>query len=378
MKTAYFKYWIVFLFLFSLKAYCQNNITIVVNDISTKKAEKIYITGTFNNWNPGAETYRLKKNNTGNWEILLKDLPAGTLNYKFTQGTWETEEVTAAGENIGNHTLEIEKDYSIKINIYGWKQNASQTKKHTASKNVYHITDNFYIPQLARFRRVTIYLPENYYVSKSRYPVLYMHDGQNLFDEFIAPFGEWGIDEALDTLQKQTTKYAIIVGIDHGNDRRIAEYNFEDNKKYGVGEGKQYVDFIATTLKKFIDKKYRTKKDKTNTAIAGSSLGGLISTYAVIKYPNTFGTAGIFSPAFWIAPSIDSLTKKISHKTKNRFWFYAGENESSDMVKNMERIKNNIAKNTKNDVSFNVDGNGKHNEQTWRKWFPAFYKWWMN
>ena len=365
-----------FLF-FSTNVSSQNNLKIVVNDLSNKKAEKIFITGEFSDWNPGNEKYTLNKIKDGQWEIVLKNLPVGTFNYKFTQGTWETEEVTAFGENIGNHTLEIEKDYSIELSIYGWKNNVSQAKKHTASNNVYLVTDSFYIPQLNRFREVSVYLPQNYYSSKRRYPVLYMHDGQNLFDEFTTPFGEWGVDEALDTLQKQTGKYAIVVAINHGNDKRITEYNFEDNKKYGVAEGKQYVEFITSTLKPFIDKKYRTKKDKTNTAIAGSSLGGLISTYAIMKYPKTFGTAGIFSPAYWIAPSIDSITQIKSSNIKNRFWFYAGEKESSDMINDMERIKNNVENNTNNKILLNVDKNGAHNEQTWRKWFPLFYKWWM-
>ena len=362
---------------FSTNVFSQKNLTITVNDLSSKKADNIYITGAFNNWNPGNETYRLKKNDAGRWEIVLKNIPEGTFIYKFTQGTWETEEVTAAGQNVDNHNLIIEKDYTLDISIYGWKNNAVQVKKHTASQNVFLLSDSFFIPQLNRFRRVTVYLPENYYSLKSRYPVLYMHDGQNLFDEFSAPFGEWGVDEALDSLQKQTRKYAIVVAIDHGNDKRITEYNFEDNKKYGVAEGQEYVAFIASTLKPFIDKKYRTKKNKGNTAIAGSSLGGLISTYALLKYPLTFGTAGIFSPAYWIAPSMDSLASIKSKSTKNRFWFYAGEKENSDMVRDMERIKSNIAKNKKDDISFNVDANGTHNEQTWRKWFPVFYKWWM-
>ena len=367
----------IFILFWNLNVYSQNNIKIIVNDLSEQKAEKIFITGAFNNWNPGNAAYALKKTDLNKWEILLKDVPEGTFNYKFTQGTWETEEVTAAGETIGNHTLEIEKDYSIGLSIYGWKNNAAQAKKHTASKNVYLLSDSFYIPQLARFRKVTVYLPANYYSSKSHYPVLYMHDGQNLFDEFTAPFGEWGIDEALDSLQKQTGKYAIVVAIDHGNEKRITEYNFEDHKKYGVAEGKQYVDFLVTTLKPFVDKKYRTKKDKSNTAIAGSSLGGLITTYAVLKHPNTFGTAGIFSPAYWIAPSIDSLAKSVSKNDESRYWFYAGDKESSDMVPKMEMVKNNIRKNTKNSFSFNTDVTGAHNEQTWRKWFPSFYRWWM-
>jgi len=367
----------IFILFWNLNVYGQNNIKIIVNDLSEQKAAKIFITGAFNNWNPGEPKYALQKSDSNKWKILLKDLPGGTFNYKFTQGQWDKEEVTATGENVGNHILEIAKDYSIQVDIYGWKNQPSLPKKHTASHNVYQITDSFYIPQLARYRKISVYLPSNYKNSNERYPVLYMNDGQNLFDEYFAPFGEWGIDEALDTLQKQTGKYAIVVAIDHGNQKRVTEYNFEDNTKYGGAEGVKYIDFLATTLKPFIDKKYRTKKGKSHTAIAGSSLGGLISTYAVLKHPETFGTAGIFSPAYWIAPSIDSLTKSLSKLTAARYWFYAGQKENSDMVPEMERIKNNIAKNIKNDFSFNTDANGAHNEQTWRKWFPSFYKWWM-
>ena len=371
------KKWTIFILFCSLNVYGQNKIILIVNDLSQQKASKIYLTGPFNNWNPGEAKYALQKLDSNKWEIVLPDLPNGPLIYKFTQGEWDNEEVTAFGENVGNHILEIYKNYSIQINIYGWKKNLTQLKKHSASKNIYQITDSFYIPQLARYRKISVYLPSNYDNSKKRYPVLYMHDGQNLFDEYIAPFGEWGIDEALDTIQKQKDKYAIVVAIDHGNEKRITEYNFENNIKYGAEEGNKYVDFLVTNLKQFIDKKYRTKNDKSHTAIAGSSLGGLISTYAVLKYPETFGTAGIFSPAFWIAPTIDSLAKSLSKQTANRFWFYAGEKESSDMVPDMERIKDDIKKNVKNDVSFNVDISGAHNEQTWRKWFPSFYKWWI-
>ncbi len=372
-----YKFFCIVSLFFHSSVHSQNNVSIIVNDLSQPKASQIFITGAFNNWNPGEAKYALKRLDSNKWEIILKDIPNGTLSYKFTQGKWETEEVTATGDNISNHQLEIEKDYSIQINIYGWKNNPSQPKKHTASKNVYQVTDSFYIPQLNRHRKIQVYLPSNYNRSKKRYPVLYMHDGQNLFDEYDAPFGEWGIDEALDSLQKQTGKYAIVVAIDHGNDKRITEYNFEYNKKYGAAEGKDYVDFLTTTLKTFIDYKYRTKKGKLTTAIAGSSLGGLISTYAVLHFPAIFGTAGIFSPAYWIAPSIDSLTKPTFKKTSNRFWFFAGEKESSDMVPDMKNVENNIAKNVRNDVLFTVDANGTHNEQTWRKWFPSFYIWWM-
>ena len=152
-------WWVAFLFLY-MSAYCQNSVKIVVNDLAEKKAEKIFIAGAFNNWKPGNATYALKKIDSNKWEILLKDVPKGTFNYKFTQGTWETEEVTAAGETIGNHTLEIEKDYAIGLSIYGWKNNAAQAKKHTASKNVYLLTDSFYIPNLHVLEKYPFIYPQ--------------------------------------------------------------------------------------------------------------------------------------------------------------------------------------------------------------------------
>ena len=91
----------------------------------------------------------------------------------------------------------------------------------------------------------------------------------------------------------------IVVAIDHGGTKRINEYCPYDMEGFGKGEGDQYLQFLVKTLKPYIDKNYRTKKDKENTYIAGSSMGGLISMYAVLKYPYVFGGAGVFSPAFW-------------------------------------------------------------------------------
>jgi predicted alpha/beta superfamily hydrolase len=151
-----------------------------------------------------------------------------------------------------------------------------------------------------------------------------------------------------------------------------------DTKEYGKGEGKQYADFLVQTLKPFIDKHYRTKKDAANTSIAGSSLGGLISSYAILKYPNVFGSAGAFSPAYWIAPAMDTLAKNApANEIPKRIWFYGGSKEGYTLMPDMERFKNIMATKNKIDIGFAVDENGMHNEAAWRKWFPAFYKWWL-
>ena len=111
----------------------------------------------------------------------------------------------------------------------------AQKKETTANKNVSVIDTSFLIPQLNRHRRIWIYLPAGYFMSKKKYPVIYMHDGQNVFDEKTAFSGEWGVDEALDTLEL-LLKESIIVGIDNGGEKRINEYNPYDTDKYGKGK----------------------------------------------------------------------------------------------------------------------------------------------
>ena len=168
-------------------------------------------------------------------------------------------------------------------------------KVHTASFNVKVMDTAFFMPQLNRTRRIWIYLPPSYRATKIYYPVLYMHDGQNLFDNATSYSGEWGIDEYLDSIFTLGKKEVIVVGIDNGLSKRMNEYNPYSFRQYGKGEGDEYVDFLVKNLKPFIDKHYRTLPGKKDTYIAGSSMGGLISLYAVLKYPAVFGGAGIFS-----------------------------------------------------------------------------------
>jgi predicted alpha/beta superfamily hydrolase len=138
------------------------------------------------------------------------------------------------------------------------------------------IGSNFFIPQLNRYRRIWIYLPVSYATSGKKYPVLYMHDGQNVFDDSTSFSGEWGVDETLDTLEIKT-KEVIVVAIDNGGDKRMNEYSPYDMDRFGKGEGDLYVDFLVNTLMPYINRNYRTKKYGRNTFVAGSSMGGLIS-----------------------------------------------------------------------------------------------------
>lgn len=339
----------------------------------TPSNESIYIAGTFNNWNPEDENYKFQKSTSG-YSITI-NVKEKTGEYKITRGSWQKVECDKEGKNISNRHYNIEANELLGIIVEGWiDQFASKPKISTASKNVRIVDTGFVIPQLNRKRTIRIYLPEEYSSSSKRYPVLYMHDGQNLFDDLTSFAGEWGVDEMMDSVKNK----AIIVGIDNGSNKRMNEYNPYDHKEFGKGEGNSYIDFIAKTLKPYIDKNYRTLKDRPNTMIAGSSMGGLISFCALLRYPKLFGAAGIYSPSFWIAPHLFEQVKSKGNLVNSRVYFFAGKQEGENMVTDALRMYNSLHKVSKSKMKIVIKDDGKHNEATWRKDFPEFYKWVMN
>lgn len=249
-------------------------------------------------------------------------------------------------------------------------------RKHTASANVHIISEHFDIPQLGRTRRIWIYLPPGYETAHERYPVIYMHDGQNLFDEFTSAFGqEWGVDKAMNLLPPGA-KQSIIIGIDNGGNFRISEYDPYDTQ-YGKGQGDDYARFLVETLKPYIDSNYRTLRDVKHTTVAGSSMGGLITMYTAVKYPKVFGNAGIFSPAFWISPQIYDYVRQCNSLKGSRFYFVCGDLESETEVAETQKMADILkAKGfPAKHIPVTVIKGAKHNEQQWRTDFPAFYKW---
>ncbi len=262
-------------------------------------------------------------------------------------------------------------------------QDTVAMKKHTYSAQVTIIDTAFNIPQLNTTRRIWIYLPKDYAVSKKQYPVMYMQDGQNLFDEYTSAFGqEWGIDECVDSLIDKGKRTCIIVGIDNGGNTRMNEYNpyefvWKDSvsNKTFLPQGNEYVNFLVQTLKPFIDGHYRTITDKENTIIAGSSMGGLIAYYAALKHPGVFGKAGIFSPAFWTAPAIKNFTDSVAKKNSCKFFFYMGGSEGNRYITDMDDITEKLGTQSNAMVFSVIDASGQHNEKAWHKWFAEFYNW---
>ncbi len=344
---------------------------------STHRNDTVFIAGSFTNWNPRSLKYFFSQ--SGDTALLVvPDFPAGNYLYKITRGNWQNVEVAADGKSIENRQLLLSADTTIDISVAAWQDDfPAILKQHTRSENVQLLDSLFEMPQLGTTRAIWIYLPHGYDGNdKKRYPVLYMNDGQNIFDEFTAAYGEWGVDECLDSLIKKGMPACIVIGIANGTNR-MNEYNPYFFKNYGKGTGDEYVDFLAKTLKPFIDSHYNTLPGKENTIIAGSSMGGLISYYALLKYPGIFGKAGIFSPAFWTANGIEKLTDSLERKINSKLFFYIGKLEGDKYVHDMNQIVQKLGKHSDAIIYSVTDPIGMHNEKAWRKWFPAFYNWIM-
>lgn len=359
--------------------YAQYTLRIVITKVATKAEDDIYLAGAFNNWDPYDLNHKFKPFGRTRKAIVLYNIPAGKFEFKCTRAGWARVETASNGADIENRSIDLHSDSSINIEIAGWKDDfPDKPKASTASSNVKIIDTAFNMPQLGRHRRIWIYLPASYQTLKSKsYPVLYMHDGQNLFNEQTAPFGEWGVDECLDSLQKMYGKECIVVGIDNDAAKRLNEYNPFDNEKFGKGEGAQYTDFLVKNLKPYIDKNYRTIKDPQHTFIAGSSMGALISMYAMIKYPNVFGAAGIFSPAFWVAPQMYKLAADAKLNNYQRFFFYAGAKESETMVTDMQQMEEVLRQKKCCGFLEDINPDGEHKEKYWRAELDDFYFWLM-
>lgn len=249
------------------------------------------------------------------------------------------------------------------------------TRASTAQPNVQVLAEQFTIPALQRERTIRLYLPPSYATQPNkRYPVLYLHDGQNLFDDATGYAGEWGVDETLNALAASTGFEAIVVGIDNGGVKRMNELNPWPHERFGAGEGQAYLDFIVNTLKPAIDARYRTRTDAASTLIGGSSMGGLISHAGIVRHPLVFGKALVFSPAYWTAPDMATLAQQRPLPRSARVYFYAGGQESENMAPLAERMHA-LVQSQGTATALNIAPDAKHNEAAWRAEFERAMRW---
>jgi alpha-glucosidase len=194
--------------------------------------------GSLNGWNETNTQFILQPDGFGARVITIPE-GTGTVSYKFTRGvSWSTVEGNATGGFLPNRSFTYTgSPQTINLTIQSWEDISGSGTNSTAAANVQILNNSFFMPQLNRNRKVWIYLPPDYYTSTKTYPVLYMQDGQNLFDNATSFSGEWQVDETLNTLYNQGNYGAIVVGIDNGGSNRLNEYSPWVNPSFGGGQG---------------------------------------------------------------------------------------------------------------------------------------------
>ncbi|MCS4304703.1 alpha/beta hydrolase [Chryseobacterium sp. BIGb0232] len=343
-----------------------------------KDDRPVFITGNFNNWNPKDYNYQLKLSDSFHYFIEIEDEKlADEIEYKFTKGGWENVELDKYGNITPNRktkkTLQKTSD-----TVEKWRLNWGPFKEEffpTAEV----ISEKFYIPQLDRYRKIWAVLPYDYHTSEKSYPVLYLQDAQNLFNEGSG-FGNWEIDKKLSILAEYGRGDIIVIAIEHGSEDRIKEYIFDNDNVANGSEGKKYIRFITDTLKPYVDANYRTKKDRDNTGIGGSSLGALISIYSGFLYPEVYSKLLIFSPSLWVEPNNNFPMMNFRVPFKTKIYLYGGGQEGSKMVKRIHIFEEYLKRWEKKsffDFEFktNINPEGTHSEFYWSQEFPRAIEW---
>jgi predicted alpha/beta superfamily hydrolase len=364
------------LLLFSSTCFSQITITLVSVPENTPEHATIFISGNFNSWVSNDEKFILKKNSKGNYFI---DLPINAFPYefKFTLGSWNSSEMSTGGGDISNRILAAKRDTSVQLKIESWKSTEG-AKQKVPAKSVLVLSENFPMKKLNKTRRIWVYLPQDYTQQATKsYPVLYMHDGQNLFSNTTANNGEWEVDETLMDLELKGDSGIIVVGIDNAGTDKIDDFSPWKNPIYGGGNAVAYMDFIAFELKPVIDLLYRTKPERIHTGIMGSGMGGLTTLYAALKYESTFSKFGVFSPALWFSDSIYTLPAKDFHTQSSKVYLMSGILENSTQAIETYNMRDSLLKHcfTKSEIKCEIKNDGVHSEWFWKREFAACYEW---
>ncbi|MFD2203579.1 alpha/beta hydrolase [Shivajiella indica] len=337
----------------------------------------VYISGNFNQWATQDRRYLLHKISQGKYSFTFPHdfVYPEKLAYKFTKGDWSEVEIDRYGNKTPNRFCEKTSGIQEEF-VPRWRKNWLPYRPSQLPQ-VHLISEEFEIPQLNKKRKVWALLPHDYDTSSESYPVLYLQDAQNLFNE-NAPFGNWQIDKKLAVMSDYGIGKIIIIAVEHAEKERLIEYNV-GKTLLGEGQGKKYIRFITDTLKPFVDKNFRTKPEREFTGIGGSSMGGLVSIFSGLMYPEVYGKLMIFSPSLWVIPKIKLSFLDLFEPSETKIYLYAGGDESETMIKHVKKFKKRLLKtesakgNMKINLSINMEG--KHSETYWSDEFPKAIEW---
>jgi predicted alpha/beta superfamily hydrolase len=352
----------------------------------------LFISGDFNDWSLRHPKYRLKKVSPSRYSIKL-DLAEGDYKYKVSRGvvTYDRSslECTSSGDKWQYRQLSVKPSNNPKtiIEVTDWEDYFGV---HSVAGNVQMLTAKLDYPQLNATKEIYIYLPPDYYTSTTKtYSVVYLHDGWFNFDSYWdTPYGEMEADETMESFYEQRKEVSIVVGIPSTN--RSMEYTPYPNYIEGMfdevgGYADLYLDFLVNNLKPFIDRNLRTKPQREHTAIAGSSLGGLISFYGGLKYNEVFSRMGIYSATFvWNYTIYEWAAANLPRYQDTKLYFTAGSQEvadyfvhinmSADMLKMIDLLKSEGV--LEDQIRYSIRDEG-HTWSFWSREFPLTYSWWF-
>lgn len=311
-------------------------------------------------------------------------LPAGTaLEYKVTRGAWASVEKDAQGQERPNRTLRVgSSPERVSLTVARWADlgEPPPPAPSTVTGDVRYLR-GVGSRHLPRKRDIIVWLPPGYDANpKRRYPVLYMHDGQNLMDAATSFSGEWHVDEtALQLVRSGEVEPLLIVGV-YNTEDRFAEYTqVRDTGEYahlGGGSADAYGRFLVEELKPLIDKKFRTRTDAASTGLAGSSLGGLVTMHLGLTYSNTFRRLGVMSPSvFWANRDILTRVKSLKKRPASRIWVDIGTEESKgsqETVEDARQLRDALAAKgwvSGKDLKYVEEPGAFHTESAWAERF---------
>jgi predicted alpha/beta superfamily hydrolase len=351
----------------------------------TPKDQTIYISGDsseLGSWDAAGLPLHLQDD--GKYHTTIQLLSGIPHKYKVTRGTWGTVERGAGGVEIADHEFTSDPGSLVQSTVLTWVDQGKSIPGQVTLTGTFRLHKKFESKILGNARTIIVYLPPGYDANADQhFPVLYMQDGQNLFDASTSFAGiEWRVDEnAQEMIQGGKIEPVIIVGIYNSPDRTAEFTPFDRTANGEDGRGSLYGQFVVQEVKPMIDKAYRTLPDRAHTAIGGSSMGGLISLAIAHDHSDVFGAVAVLDP--WLRDSKTSLLdtwKDDSWMKNTRFYadmgsaggdLYPGTTEVADLNALTARFDAAGLKKGADYQSAIIDG-AEHNESAWQKRVPDF------
>lgn len=362
-------------------------ITFTVEIPNTTENPDVFLAGNFQGWDPGDRRFAMQRSADGLYLLTIESEVGRNLQFKFTMGSWDVVEKGPGGEEIANRTLHVTGSATHHFAVASWADpgNAAPAR-HTLTGDVRRLEPS----PFPDGRPVWVYLPPGYDAApQRRYPVLYMWDGQNVFDAATSFAGEWEVDETCERLIAEgRITPLIVVALSNGRGDRSLEYTpwpDPDFQRGASGGGRDHLRLVVNEVIPRIEARFRTLDGPHHRGLAGSSFGGLMTILGAGEHTGTFGRFGIFSPSLWWHHEQPNAfaAQRLSHGS--RIYIDMGGRENNlvedgdgngvdDSLDQLRRFVQTLVKKghaTGEDLMVVEDAEGRHHESSWARRLPA-------